>query len=92
MTPLNEKQIKELVENIVESVVAASLGKEPNLLSNAVFKTIADHPNYALIKSAVIAYLHAFDGKVESTEEWKRLSDFRFQLVGLYQVNDEVVL
>ena len=88
MDPLNEKQIKELVENIVEAIVAASLGKEPSLLSNAVFKTIADHPNYALIKSAVIAYLQAFDGKVESTEEWKRLSDFRFQVVALYSTND----
>jgi hypothetical protein len=33
---INEKKLKETAENIVESIAALSLGKEPSLLSNSV--------------------------------------------------------
>jgi len=80
----NEKKIKELTENIVESIISLSLGKQPNLLSNSVYKFIANHPNYLQIRQLVVEYLQNFDGKVETAEEWKKLTDFRFNIIDLY--------
>jgi hypothetical protein len=80
----NEKKIKELTETIVESIVSLSLGKEPNLLSNSVYKSIANHPNYLRIRQLVVEHLQNFDGKIETAEEWKKLTDFRFSIFNLY--------
>jgi hypothetical protein len=82
----NEKKIKELSETIVESIVSLSLGKEPNLLSNSVYKSIAKHPNYLRIRQLIIEHLQNFDGKMETAEEWKKLNDFRFNLIELYNL------
>jgi len=81
---INEKKVKETAEDIVESIAALSLGKEPNLLSNSVFKSISTHSNFQQIKQLVIDYLQTFDGKLETTEELKALNDFRFKIVELY--------
>ncbi len=81
----NEKKIKELAENIVEAVVNLSLGKEPKLLSNSVFKSMQKHPNFIRIKNLVIEHLQLFDGKLETADDWKRLNDFRFKLIELYE-------
>ncbi|MBN1251190.1 MAG: hypothetical protein JXA16_03575 [Bacteroidales bacterium] len=80
----NEKKIKELTETIVESIVSLSLGKEPNLLSNSVYKSIAKHPNYFHIRQLIIEHLQNFDGKIETAEEWKKLTDFRYKIIDLY--------
>ena len=80
----NEKKIKEQAETIVESIVALSLGKEPGMFSNSVFKSIADHPKYYEIRQMIVNHLQHFDGKTNTAEEWKTLSDFRFKLVDLY--------
>jgi hypothetical protein len=79
-----ENKIKELTENIVESIVSLSLGKEPNFLSNSVYKSIANHPNFLQIRQLVVEHLQNFDGKIETAEEWKKLNDFRFNLIELY--------
>jgi len=81
---INEKKVKETAEEIVESIAAICLGKEPNLLSNSVYKSIATHENFQQIKQLVIDYLQTFDGKLETTEELKALNDFRFKIVELY--------
>lgn len=81
----NEKKIKELAENIVEAVVNLSLGKEPKLLSNSVFKSMPKHPNFIRIKNLIIEHLQLFDGKLETADDWKRLNDFRFKLIELYE-------
>jgi hypothetical protein len=82
---MNEKEIKEISEDIVEAIVALSLGREPNFISGKIFKTISKHPQYENMKKLYIDFLMNFDGKFESTEEIKKLSDFRFALVQLYQ-------
>jgi len=82
---MNEKEIKELSENIVESIVDLSLGKEPNLISGKIFKTIAQHPKYEDIKKLYIEFLAGFYGKYETPDEIKKLMDFRFRIVELYQ-------
>lgn len=81
---VTEKKVKETAENIVEAFVALSLGKEPSLLSNSVFKSLSKHPNFQAIKKLVVEYLEAFDGKLENAVEWKTLNDFRFRIVELY--------
>lgn len=81
---INEKKLKETAENIVESVAALSLGKEPSLLSNSVFKSISTHENFQQIKQLVVDYLQTFDGKLETAEELRALTDFRFKIVELY--------
>jgi hypothetical protein len=81
---MNEKEIKELSENITESIINLSLGKEPNLISGKVFKTIAHHPKFNEIKNLYINFLEDFDGKYETPEELKKLTDFRFSLFQLY--------
>lgn len=81
---MNEKEIKELSENIIESIVNLSLGKEPNFISGKVFKTITQHPKYNEIKKLYIDYLADFDGKYETPDELKKLTDFRFSLYQLY--------
>ena len=81
---ITEKKIKETAEDIVEAIAAISLGKEPNFLSNSVYKSISTHTNFQQIKQLVIDYLQTFDGKLETTEELKALNDFRFKIVELY--------
>jgi len=81
---MDENKIKELTENIVESIVSLSLGKEPNFLSNLVYKSVANHPNFLQIRKLVVEHLQTFDGKIETAEEWKKLNDFRFNLIDLY--------
>jgi hypothetical protein len=81
---ITEKKIKETAEDIVEAITAISLGKQPNILSNSVYKSIATHTNFQQIKQLVIDYLQTFDGKLDTTEELKALNDFRFKIVELY--------
>ena len=82
---MNEKEVKELCENIVESIVDLSLGKEPGLLSGKVFKSVAKHPNYEKMKTLYIEFLTGFDGKYEKSEEIQKLAEFRFNLVKLFE-------
>ena len=81
----NEKKIKEFAERIVDAVINLSLGKEPKLFSNSVFKSISKHPNFIRIKNLIIEHLQFFDGIIETTDEWKRVNDFRFKLIELYE-------
>jgi hypothetical protein len=81
---MNEKKVKETTENIVEAFVALSLGKEPNLLSSSIIKSLSSHPNFQQIKQLIVEYLVAFDGKLETADEWKKLNDFRFKIVELH--------
>lgn len=82
---MNEKEIKELSDDIIEAIVSLSLGREPNLISGKIFKTISKHANYESMKNLYIEYLTSFDGRFDTTDEIKKLSDFRFALADLYQ-------
>lgn len=81
---MNEKKVKETTENIVEAFVALSLGKEPSLLSSSIIKSLSSHPNFQQMKQLIVEHLVAFDGKLETADEWKKLNDFRFKLVELH--------
>lgn len=79
----NEKKIKALTETIVESIVSFYFGEELNLLLNSEFKSIAKHLNYFRVRELITEHLQNFDGKMETTEEWKKLNDFRIKLIEL---------
>ncbi len=81
---MNEKEIKERSEEIVEALTDLSLGKEPHLLSNDIFKKLGKHPNFDQIKNAYIEYLQTFDGKIDTPEEIKLLFDFRMKIAALF--------
>ena len=81
---MNEKEIKDKAEQIVEALIDLSLGKEPNMLSNEAFRKLSKHPNFDEIRNLLISYLQQFDGKLDSTEEIKRLFDFRIKIVDLF--------
>lgn len=81
---MTEKEIKDRAEEIIESLTALSLGKEPNILSSDVFKKLAEHKNFEQIKSLYISRLNSFNAKVISTSDIKALFDFRIQIVELY--------
>lgn len=83
----NEKKIKEQSERIVDTFVALSMGKEPNLLSNSIMKNLAEHSNFQRIKYEIIQHFQLFNGKIESKGDLKRLSDFRFKIYELYNVD-----
>ena len=82
---MTEKEVKDRAEQIIEALSALSLGREPNLLSGEVFKTLSDHPNFIGIKNAYIDYLQTFDGKVDAPEDIKNLFDFRMKIVSLFE-------
>ena len=81
---MNEKEMKERAEEIVEALTCLSLGKEPGLLSGKVYKRLAAHANFSAIRDAYAGYLQSFDGKTDTTEELKKLFDFRIQIVQLF--------
>lgn len=82
---MNEKEILAKAESIVEALTSLSLGKEPSLLSGATFKKLATHLNFIAIRDAYIAYLQAFDGKIETAEEIKRIFEFRMEVTILFE-------
>jgi len=82
---MTEKEVKDRAEQIIEALSALSLGREPNLLSGEVFKTLSDHPNFIGIRNAYIDYLQTFDGKVDAPEDIKNLFDFRMKIVELFE-------
>jgi len=82
---MTEKEVKDKAEQIIEALSALSLGREPNLLSGEVFKTLSDDPNFVGIRNAYIEYLQSFDGKVDSSDDIKNLFDFRMKIVGLFE-------
>lgn len=81
---MTEKEIKDKAELIVEALTALSLGKEPNLLSNDVFKKLADHNNFLKINAAYCDYLSKFNGRVEEQSAIKALFEFRMLIVDLF--------
>ena len=81
---MNEKEMKERSEEIVEALADLSIGKEPHLLSNDIFRKLGKHPNFDQIKNAYIDYLQIFDGKIDTPEEIKMLFDFRMKIITLF--------
>jgi hypothetical protein len=85
---MEEKDIIELSNEIVESLTKLSLGEKPNIISNKIFKSLSDHVNFIQIKKIYSDFLqNDFNGKYNSSESLKKLTEFRYKIVDLYNIN-----
>jgi hypothetical protein len=82
---MNENELMELSEEIISALTKLVLGESPGFLSNSVFKKLPAHEHFNEIKSLYSKLLVSFDGKYNNATELKKLSDFRFKIVELYQ-------
>lgn len=83
---MDEKKIIGLAEEIVNAVVDISLGKSKFSLTNSVLKVLSKNPElFDSIRNCYVEYLGAIDNKIDETTEVKKLSDFRYKIVELYE-------
>ena len=82
---MDEKELMELSEEIIESLTKLVLGESPGFLSNSVFKKLNSNKHFNEIKSLYSSFIFSFDGQYNDVSELKKLSDFRYKIVELYQ-------
>ena len=82
---MDEKELMELSEEIIESLTKLVLGESPGFLSNSVFKKLNSNKHFNEIKSLYSTFIFSFDGQYNDVSELKKLSDFRYKIVELYQ-------
>jgi len=89
---MTEKEIISKSDDIIEALVAISLGKG-NILAKVPgsmtrFLTKAEnHDIFESLKQCYIDYLSEVDSLINDMDEVKRLSDFRYELVNIYSNN-----
>lgn len=84
---MDEKQIYVLSDLIVKSIVDFSMGrgKMKALIPRSVAKKMAgDAELFENLKNCYVEYLSSVDNKVNETSEVKRLTDFRYKLVDIF--------
>jgi len=82
---MDEKELIELSEEIIESLTKLLLGESPGFLSNSVFKKLNSNKHFDEIKSLYSSFIVSFKGQYKDAAELKKLSDFRYKIVELYQ-------
>ena len=82
---MDEKKLMELSEEIIESLTKLVLGESPGFLSNSVFKKLNSNKHFNEIKSLYSSFIGSFEGQYNDASELKKLSDFRYKIVELYQ-------
>lgn len=84
---MDEKKIIKLSNEIVETLMDFSLGegKVRSLIPGSVAKKLSsDEELFNKLKECYIDYLAKVDNKIDDTTELKRLTDFRYQLIEIY--------
>ena len=82
---MDEKELMELSEEIIDSLTKLILGESPGFLSNSVFKKLNSNKNFDEIKSLYSSFIISFEDQYKDATELKKLSDFRYKIVELYQ-------
>ncbi len=82
---MDENELIELSDEIIESLTQLVLGKTPGFLSNSIFKKLSTHSNFNEIKKCYSEFINSFNGAYKDATELKKLSDFRYKIVELYQ-------
>jgi hypothetical protein len=82
---MDEKELMELSEEILQALTKLVMGGSPGFLSNSVFKNLASHKHFEEIKSLYSSFIVSFEGQYNNASELKKLSDFRYKIVELYQ-------
>ena len=84
---MDEKKIISLSDEIVSNIVDFSLGKgkvKAIIPKSVAKKMSSDDELFEKLKQCYIEYLSTVDNKVNDSTEVKRLSDFRFRLVDIF--------
>jgi hypothetical protein len=82
---MDEKELIELSDELVNAITKLVLGEKPGFLSGTIFKKLATHPRFMEMKQLYCDLLLSFDGNYSDAAELKKLTDFRYNLVELYQ-------
>lgn len=81
---MDEKELIELSEELVLGITKLSLGEKPGFLSGSIYKKLSSHTNFQAIKQCYIEHLMDFKGSYENATELKKLTDFRYRIVELF--------
>ncbi|MCR5550393.1 MAG: hypothetical protein K6F40_05620 [Bacteroidales bacterium] len=84
---MDEKSIIKLSESIVSAIVDFSMGKGKMLSlvpGSAAKKLASDTELFNKLKECYIKYLSSVDNKIDESAEVKRLIDFRYELVEIF--------
>jgi hypothetical protein len=84
---MDEKELIELSDEIIDALTKLAMGDKPGFLSGSVYKSLASHSKFLDMKLLYCNFLSAFDGNYSEPAKLKKLTDFRFSLIELYQSN-----
>ncbi len=82
---MDEKELIEVSDEIIDALTKLAMGDNPGFLSGNIFKNLAKHPKFSEIKQLYCDFLSGFDGGYSEPAKLKKLTDFRFGLIELYQ-------
>jgi len=82
---MDEKELIELSDEIIDALTKLVMGAKPGFLSGSIYKNLATHSKFLEMKELYCALLSEFDGNYSEPSKLKKLTDFRFSLIELYQ-------
>lgn len=83
---MDEKKIIVMSESIVNAIVDISMGRSKFSLTNTILKKLSNNPEiFERVRDCYIEYLGTIDSKIDETMEVKKLSDFRYKIVDVYE-------
>jgi hypothetical protein len=82
---MDEKELIELSDEIIDAITKLAMGAKPGFLSGSIYKNIAAHAKFMEMKQLYCDFLQDFDGSYSDAAKLKKLTDFRFGLIALYQ-------
>jgi hypothetical protein len=82
---MDEKELIELSDEIIDALTKLALGAKPGFLSGSIYKNLATHAKFPEMKHLYCNFLSEFDGDYSAPAKLKKLTDFRFSLIELYQ-------
>ena len=85
---MDEKKIIKLSNEIVSTIVDISLGegKVKSIVPQSVANILSKDVNlFNSLKECYIEYLSTVDNKIDETSELKKLTEFRYQLVEIFE-------
>ena len=83
---MDEKKIIIMSESIVNAIVDISMGRSKCSLTNNVLKKLSNNPLlFEHVRDCYIEYLGTIESKIDETMEVKKLSDFRYKIVDIYE-------
>lgn len=83
---MDEKKVIIMSESIVNAIVDISMGRSKFSLTNTILKQLSNNPPlFESVRNCYVRYLGTIEDKIDTTMEVKRLSDFRYEIVEIYE-------